>query len=140
MNTMLIHKNNNLQKIFKILFDTSYNLNYYLIMGKKSNNSDIETSSRPTIEDVIKKHKLSIDDLIVCAKEGLKATRDGHDYDDDGDKVQIPDHNVRHKYLESLLNILGYLKPQSISIQNVQISTEEKELLEAYKQTTTRVK
>lgn len=95
--------------------------------------ADIESTVRPIIDDVLRKHKLSIDDLVKCGKEGLLAMKEIGGYDEEGDKREVPDYNVRHKYFDSFMNLLGYLKPGSVNVNVVQISAEEKELIEAYK-------
>lgn len=105
-------------------------------MKKKNNVTSVETDlpvEKPTIDVVLRKHNLSIDDLIKCGKEGLLANKDSSKFDEDGNIIEIPDHNIRHKYFDSFMNLLGYLKPNSVNVSVVQVSKEEKELLEAYK-------
>lgn len=91
------------------------------------------SSPRPPIDDILRKHNLSIDDLVKCGREGLLATKESNQFNEDGDRLEVPDYNVRHKYFDSFMNLLGYLKPSSLSVNVVQVSNEERELLEAYK-------
>ncbi len=111
-------------------------------MGKKttnptfqqdSNTSSVSPSTVESINDILKKNKISVDDLIRCGKEGLLATKEGGGFDEEGEKIEVPDYNVRHKYFDSFLNLLGLLKSNNVNVQVVQISTEEKELMEAYR-------
>ncbi len=91
--------------------------------------SDLETLP---IYQVLKSNNITIEDLMKCGKEGLIATRSIKDKY--GDVVEVePDHNVRHKYFDSMLNMLQILKPASVNVQMVNISAEEKELLDSYK-------
>lgn len=88
--------------------------------------------SRPTIDEILHKQKLTIDDLFKCANDGLKAEKVVRDKY--GDEVcREPDHIIRHKFFESLANMLQYLKPSSVNVQVLQVSEKEKELLNAYK-------
>ncbi len=103
-------------------------------MGKSQTSSTIKSDNKnPSIDDILAKNKISIDDLIKCGKDGLTATKEGHGFDEDGEKIEVPDYNVRHKYFDSFLNLLGLLKNNSVNVQVVNISKEENELLEAYR-------
>ncbi len=94
--------------------------------------TDIKTGERIPIDAVLRKHNLSIDDLIKCGREGLLATRIVRDRF--GDVVaEDPDNATRHKFFASFLELLGYMKKDSVNVQVVNISAEEKELLDAYK-------
>lgn len=94
--------------------------------------SSINTASKPTVEEILKKQNLTIDDLIKCGKEGLTAVK--RMYDRDGDLIDDPepDYNVRHKFFASFLELLGLMKKDSVSVQVVNISAEERALLDAY--------
>lgn len=87
---------------------------------------------RPTIDAILKKQNLSVDDLFKCAKDGLLAERVVRDkWGDEVDRE--PDHAIRHRFFESLANMLQYLKPTSVNVQVVQVSAEERELIDSYK-------
>lgn len=91
-----------------------------------------EETIRPTIDAILEKQKISADDLFMCAKKGLTAKKNVRDRY--GEVIEVEDDfQVQHKFFESLSNMLGYLKPQSVNVQVVSISTEERELMEAYK-------
>lgn len=93
---------------------------------------EVKEISRPTIDAILKQQNLTTEDLFKCAKDGLSANKIVRDKY--GDVVDVePDHNVRHKFFESLANMLQYLKPQSVNVQVVNISAEEREIIEAYK-------
>lgn len=84
------------------------------------------------IESILNEEHYSLKDLVQCGIEGLKATKSirdayGEVHDD------MPDYNIRHKYFESFMSLLGHMKANSVNVQVVQISKEERDLLEAYK-------
>ncbi len=91
------------------------------------------TESRPPIDAVLRKHNLSIDDLIKCGREGLLATRIVRDRF--GDVVaEDPDNATRHKFFASFLELLGYMKKDNINVTQVMnITAEERGYLDAYK-------
>ena len=89
-----------------------------------------ELNKNVDIDEVVRRHGLTIDDLVKCGKAGLEANRDVKDRD--GDVVDtIPDWNVRHKFFSSFLELLGYLNGPGT---NIQINTEgKKQAEEAYR-------
>lgn len=93
---------------------------------------DMEVS-RPSIDIVLRKHNLTIDDLVTCGKEGLIAYKKCYDRYGDPLDVLEPDHNVRHKFFASFMLMLGYLEKDSVNVTVTQVSQAEKELLDAYK-------
>ena len=88
-------------------------------------------NKKPTIDDVVRRHGLSVDDLVRCGKGGLEATRQIKDRD--GDLVEeVPDWNVRHKFFSSFLELLGYINGPGTTV-NVGATEEKKEAEAAYK-------
>lgn len=98
------------------------------------NNIEIGTSNnevRPEIEALLRRHNLSVDDLIKCGKGGLVATKEIKDRD--GDIVDsVPDWNVRHKFFASFLELVGLLHGVGTTIK-IGTSEEKKQADEAYK-------
>lgn len=94
---------------------------------------------KPSIDAVLRKHNLTIDDLILCGKRGLNAKKVIKDRD--GDFVEeLDDFNVQHKFFASFMLMLGYLKESSVSVNVAQISTEERDLMDAYRRVVNSVK
>lgn len=90
------------------------------------------TPNKLSVEEILQKQNLSIDDLVICGKQGLQAKRIVRDRY--GDVIaEDPDMATRHKFFASFLELLGYMKRDSVNVQVVNISPEENELLEAYK-------
>lgn len=90
-------------------------------------------AERTPIETVLRKHGLGLDDFVVALKEGLSASKDLKDRY--GDLIEtIPDHNTRHKFFASGMELLGYIKSSAgVNVNIVNISKEERELIDAYK-------
>lgn len=66
--------------------------------------------------------------------DGLLATRTVDKVESNGDitKVEVPDHIVRHKYLETHLKMIGDLKDKQEIELGYKISDEDRALLEKY--------
>lgn len=75
------------------------------------------------IPQVFKKNKLSLNDFIICLKEGLKAKKTIRGIDEDGEDLTEPDYSTRHKFFVSGMQLLGYLKNNDTNV-NVNISVE----------------
>jgi hypothetical protein len=77
-----------------------------------------DKETRQDIDIVVRRHGLTIDDLVRCGKGGLEAVRTIKDRD--GDLVdEVPDWNVRHKFFSSFMELLGYIKGQGVTVNNV---------------------
>lgn len=85
---------------------------------------------RPSIDDVVKKHGVSVDDFVKCMKGGLSATRMVKD--DMGISEEVADWNVRHKFFATGMELLGYLRGSGTTV-NVNQTEEKKEAEEAFK-------
>lgn len=83
------------------------------------------------INEVVRRHGVTVDDFIVCMKGGLAATKDIKDRD--GELVEtIPDWNVRHKFFSTGLELLGYLRGNA-PIVNIGDVEAKREAENAYK-------
>lgn len=92
---------------------------------------DINSHIKDDINSVIRKHGLTIDDLVKCGKDGLMAERVIKDRD--GDEVdRVPDWNVRHKFFSSFLELLGYLKGNGTVVNNMVVGESKRLGDEAY--------
>lgn len=99
-------------------------------MGNK-NNSISAVETKPSIDEVLNKHKVTVDDFVQCLKRGLTATKVIKDRD--GEVVdEVPDLNAQHKFFATGMELLGYLHGSS-TVVNVNTSQERKEADEAYK-------
>lgn len=94
-----------------------------------------DDTSLATIHTLLKKHNMSVDKLIEVGVRGLSATkpvrnRYGEVVEDD------PDNTVRNKYWTTLVTAAGMIKPVSVGVQVVNLTPQEKELIDAYKRNT----
>lgn len=95
---------------------------------------ETNTAAKLSVEEILKKQNLTIDDLIKCGREGLGAVKTrSSKYGD----IEEADYNVRHKFFASFMELLGYMKKDSVSVQVVNVSPAERELLEAYRRVPT---
>lgn len=91
-----------------------------------------EKTPRQLLDEALRHNGISIDYLIKHGREGLEAVRTQRD----GDGMIIdeqPDINARHKYFNSFLLLLQLIKDNSTSVQVVNISPEEKSLMDSYR-------
>lgn len=104
-------------------------------MTASTNEPTIEPKEKLTIEEILHKQRLSIDDLVRCGKDGLEAQKIIRDRY--GNEVGTePDFPTRHKFFASFLELLGYMKKDTnITVGVNNMSPEEKEWLAAYKRT-----
>ena len=86
--------------------------------------------NKPSIDAILDKHNVTVDDFVNCMKRGLNATKDIKDRD--GDLIEtVPDLNVQHKFFVSGMELLGYLKGHGdINIHTD--SEDKKQAQEAY--------
>jgi hypothetical protein len=98
----------------------------------KNNQYDDDTS-KPTIESILTKHNISVDDFVKCLKRGLSATRAIKDRD--GDIIDtVEDLNVQHKFFASGMELLGYLKGNGTTINNnFEHTPEGREIISMYR-------
>ena len=72
---------------------------------------------RNMIEEALAKQDLSVDTIAETIKEGLTAVRYGwSELDKTYYRTDVMDHNTRHKYLTSLIDLLGVKSPEKTQV------------------------
>jgi hypothetical protein len=68
----------------------------------------LSSPDKTAIGEICRRHRLSVDDLVKCGREGLEATKIVKvQY---GEDEEVPDWSTRHKFFASFMELLGYLK------------------------------
>lgn len=100
--------------------------------GVSSNNLEVQQAASELITLACKRIGMGLDDYLTAVKDGLVATKTT--VDKYGDEHVEVDHATRLKAATMGLEVEGYMKKASgVSVSVAVISTEERELMEAYR-------
>lgn len=100
--------------------------------GVSLNNLEVQQAAAELITSACKRIGMGLDDYLTAVKDGLVATKTT--VDKYGDEHVEADHATRLKAATMGLEVEGYMKKTNgVNVSVAVISTEERELMEAYR-------